>query len=252
MAGLDGGHMSERTAPTDGSVYRRWTAALSALAALFLGTTLSWAQNPDRRLDYALVYEGWSVHQFRDAMQVDAPDEPGIGVVDDMVFATNGRLLSVVVRIGGFWETGERLVNVPWQQVVITSNATLTVPIDEEILPTIAVNDNAVLDRDEAETLLVIAGNEVTPEVWRASQVFGVPTNLIDRRAFSRVEDLVILDERVAAILDDDRRALPFQPMPASIRIAFMQIPLTLSQASGLRPFDPDLLAGPFDNLPGP
>lgn len=192
------------------------------------------------------VYQGWSVVSFLDNMVVEDADEAPAGVVEDIVFGSNGRLISLVVRIGGFWDSGERLVNVPWLAVEIRSPTSLVVPVTEESIQAIPEDTDAVLSRDEAANLLVVRPNQIAIDVWKATDAVGIPINLVDRRALSLVDDLVVVGDRIVAVIDDDHRTFPFEPVPDSIRISFLSFRLTRDEAEQLPSFDYRLLRGPM------
>lgn len=193
----------------------------------------------------ASVYDGWSVVRFLDEMVVEDADEAPAGIVEDIIFGTSGRLISLVVRIGGFWDIGERLINVPWSEVEIRSATTLVVPITEQSVEAIEEDLNAVLSREEAATLLMLRPNEITIDVWKASDAIGIPTNLSDRRAYSLVEDLIVVSDRIVAVIDNDHRTFPYEPVPASIRLSFISFRLTRDEAEELPAFSYRLLRGP-------
>ncbi len=222
------------------------TSRLGALAIAFatVGTMpAGYAQAP--AIPEASVYDGWSVVRFLDNMVVEDAEEVRAGVVEDIIFGTSGRLLSVVVRIGGFWDIGERLVNVPWSEVEIRSATTLIVPITEASVEAIEEDQNAVLSRDEAGTFLMLRPNQITVDVWKASDAIGIPTNLSDRRAYSLVEDLIVVSDRIVAVIDNDHRTFPYEPVPASIRLSFLSFRLTRDEAEDLPAFNYRLLRGP-------
>ena len=203
------------------------------------------AQAPPGAPSETGVYQGWNVVSFLDNIVVEDVDEMPAGVVEDIVFGSNGRLISLVVRIGGFWESGERLVNVPWAAVEIRSPTSLVVPITEESIQAIPEDTDAVLSRDDAAILLLVRPNQITIDVWKASDALGIPINLVDRRALSLVEDLVVVSDRIAAVIDDDHRTFPYEPVPASIRLSFLFFRLTRDEAEQLPAFDYRLLRGP-------
>ena len=230
---------------TVGRVMRWLRTPAIIFAAIGLVSINVRAQTPSGSPEEGGLYDGWSVVRFLETMVVEDAEERSAGIVEDIVFGANGRLISVVVRIGGFWDTGERLVNVPWEAVEIRSGTSLVVPITEQSILTIAEDTNAALSRDEGATLLIVRPNQITVDVWKASDAIGIPINLSDRRAYSLVEDIVVVSGRAVAVIDNDLRTFPFEPVPASIRLSFLSFRLTRDEAEILPAFDYRLLLGP-------
>lgn len=223
-----------------------WARAITLAPVAFGMVSLEVsAQMPAGAADETGAYQGWSVVRFLDNMVVEDADDAPAGVIEDMVFGSNGRLISLVVRIGGFWDSGERLVNVPWPAVEIRSPTTLVVPITEESIQAIAEDTDAMLSREDAATLLLVRPNQIAIDVWKASDAIGIPINLDDRRALSLVEDLVVVSDRIVAVIDDDHRTFRYEPVPASIRLSFLSFRLTRNEAEQLPAFDYRLLRGP-------
>lgn len=77
--------------------------------------------------DYDKLYtSGWSAENFIDHMKVVGQNGNKIGKVDDLVIAPDGRLLSVVIEVGGFWKINDRRAAVPWNEVKVQSNSIVT------------------------------------------------------------------------------------------------------------------------------
>lgn len=183
------------------------TTALGLTLALGAGTAAA-QTGVLRDWQYDELYAtGVSVEELLDGMDVNGAEEQDIGEVEDVLIGRDGRVLSVIAEVGGFWDMGDTHISIPWRQVDLANYADgITVPItednaddyslfDREVVSRAAVEDEVVSEVDSAET----AGG-----VWRASELVGDYARVRDGDAWSDygyVSDMIVRDGRVAAVI---------------------------------------------------
>ncbi|MGP3696087.1 PRC-barrel domain-containing protein [Rhodobacter sp. NSM] len=80
----------------------------------------------------ALYASGMSAQAFMNQTEVYGSTGDDIGDVEDLVIGPDGRILSVIVEVGGVWDIGDTHVSVPWDQVEVRDSGGITVPVTEE------------------------------------------------------------------------------------------------------------------------
>ena len=79
-----------------------------------------------------LYQQGWSAENFIDEMEVYDENGEEIGDVEDLIVDPQGKLLSVIAEVGGFWDIGDTHVSVPWDQVTVNeARDGVVVPVTE-------------------------------------------------------------------------------------------------------------------------
>jgi len=147
---------------------------------------------------------GWSLENFIDEVEVYGPAGEEIGDIENVVMGPDGRILSVIAEVGGLWDIGDTHVNVPWDQVSLTGDGKgVIIPVTEE-----TVEDFSLFDADHLRAAEA-AGNvqevdddvEVGPRAWRATELIDDYVRLSDGTNYGYVDDLIIKDGKVAAVV---------------------------------------------------
>jgi sporulation protein YlmC with PRC-barrel domain len=171
--------------------------------------------------DYDELYaDGISVEDLIDA-EVLGPTGEEIGDVENVIFDTDGKALSVIAEVGGFLDIGDTHVNVPWDQLKIAADGdSVTIPLTQETIEDYSLFADPVLGAKEAATEIEEVGGDnagvvlTGPRAWRAAELIGDYARLKDGDAwvsYGYIDDLVVRDGQVAAVVvsPDTRWGVP-------------------------------------------
>ena len=185
---------------------------------------------------YEDLYEqGWSAENFIDEMEVYGENGEEIGDVEDLIVDPQGKLLSVVAEIGGFWDIGDTHVSVPWDQVTVNeARDGITVPVTEENvdeydafafsgLEGSALGEQVAMGIDDADfqgrafrlseligdyaRLRGEQGQKMDPSVDEEGVVAEEVQPIGAMRNYGYVSDVIIRDGRIAATVVDPASA---------------------------------------------
>lgn len=150
---------------------------------------------------------GLSVEEFIDEMDVYGVGGDEIGDVENVLLGSDGRVLSIIAEVGGFWDIGDTHVNIPWDAVDIRADGEgVTVPVTEETVDDYALYPDEMITETEAGTTIKpVDDDPVTgARVWRATELIGDYARLRDGDGYLNygyVDDVIIRDGRVAAVM---------------------------------------------------
>jgi len=152
--------------------------------------------------DVEPLYQGLRAERMIDATAYDMDGEE-IGEVENIIVGPDGKIRSLVIEAGGFWDIGDTHVAVPWNQVNFSDDGErVTVPLDADNLPGFSLFNN-----DEN----VPAG----PREWKVSELLDDTVELRDAPRYGVVDD-VIFDRagQLQAVLvnRDTRYGVPYGP----------------------------------------
>ena len=123
--------------------------------------------------DMDTVYRsGWSAEALFDR-EVYGENGEEIGDVEDLIVGPDGRLLSVVAEVGGFWDIGDTHVSVPWDRVVIREDGTVQIPVTEDTVDDFSVLNVPTMGQIANDVVTELDDVELGPRAWRASEVIG-------------------------------------------------------------------------------
>ncbi len=152
--------------------------------------------------DVEPLYQGLRAEQIMDATAYGLNGDE-LGEVENIIVGPDGKIRSLVIEAGGFWDIGDTHVAVPWNQVNFSDDGErVTVPLEEDNLPGFSLFDN-----DEE----VPAG----PREWKVSELLDDTVELSDVPRYGVVDD-VIFDRagQLQAVLvnRDTRYGAPYGP----------------------------------------
>ncbi|PND18320.1 hypothetical protein CN934_28130 [Ensifer sp. MMN_5] len=198
---------------------------------------------------------GWSAEALFDTPVYGASGDR-IGDVEDLVVGSDGKLISLVAEVGGFWDIGDTHVSVPWDKVTIRKDGTAQIPVTEDTADQYGFFNDQPTQAELSEN--VVSGlddQELGPRAWRASELIGDLARIRDNnqyRGYGYVSDLIFSEGRVlATIIDRDAGyglrgpyALPYYGYgygwtPGS---RYYDLPYNREDASRIVPFDYDRL----------
>jgi sporulation protein YlmC with PRC-barrel domain len=211
--------------------------------------------------DYRALYRnGMSTRAFMRDTEVYDPDGNHIGEVEDVILSRDGKAISIIAEVGGFLDIGDTHVSVPWNEIRYrTGGQGLVIPVREDTVENYSIFNTGRLT-SQAASQRIIAGVADQPtgrRAFRASELIGSYTRLKDDQAQGRgidygyIDDLIIKDGRLAAVVVTPdaswrmggRYAYPWYSWGWRAGQPYYDLPYTVKEASGLRPFDKSRVA---------
>jgi len=181
--------------------------------------------------DQSLVYRGWRATEVL-GTKVYGKGGDVIGDVENFYVDMNGLLTKVIVESGGVFDVGDVHLAVPWNEVKKWPGEDgILVPIDNDNVPEFS------LFREDPKPAVA---------VWRATSLIGDLVYLASGDQYGIVEDLIIGDGQVEAIVvspdvafeDRDRRAYPWYGEGYDPIADKYELPYELREIGLLGPFD--------------
>ncbi|MEF2553452.1 PRC-barrel domain-containing protein [Aurantimonas sp. A2-1-M11] len=154
-----------------------------------------------------LYASGVSAEDFIDEMEVYGLTGDEIGDVEDVIIGSDGKILSVIAEVGGFWDMGDTHVSVPWEQVELRPGADgIIVPVTEETVEDYGLFENDLVTAATATTSITaeVDDAEFGPRAWRVSELIGDYARLRQDdgyRNYGYVNDVILRDGQVAAVV---------------------------------------------------
>ncbi|WP_324765460.1 PRC-barrel domain-containing protein (plasmid) [Sinorhizobium meliloti] len=198
---------------------------------------------------------GWSAEALFDTPVYGASSDR-IGDVEDLVVGSDGKLISLVAEVGGFWDIGDTHVSVPWDKVTIRKDGTAQIPVTEDTADQYGFFNDQLTQAELSENAVSgLDDQELGPRAWRASELIGDLARIRENnqyRGYGYVSDLIFSEGRVlATIIDRDAGyglrgpyALPYYGYrygwtPGN---RYYDLPYNREDASRIVPFDYDRL----------
>jgi sporulation protein YlmC with PRC-barrel domain len=139
-----------------------------------------------------LYKSGW---RAEDLIGADVQGKAGnaIGNVENIMIGPDGKALSIIAEIGGFLDIGDTHINVPWDQVQLTSGQTsVKVPLAEDNIDQFSLfGTQGRFNRQEAASMQQVSDATTGPRVWRATELIGDYVNLKSGAGYGYVDDLI-------------------------------------------------------------
>ncbi len=154
-----------------------------------------------------LYLGGMSVDEMMDDMEVYGPTGEEIGSVENVVFSNDGRVLSLVAEVGGFWDMFDTHVNVPWDQVNYSGEDKIIIPVTEENVEDYSTWKTGYLTPQDAMGVEVVDDDlETSPGIFRATDLMGDYARVKGGEAngysnYGYVNDLIIRDGQLQAVV---------------------------------------------------
>ncbi len=162
-----------------------------------------------------LYVNGLSVDDMIDDAEVYGPTGDEIGSIENVVFSNDGRVLSIVAEVGGFWDMFDTHVNIPWDEVVLGADGRVAIPVTEENVEDYATWKTGYLAGPEAAEGVEVVDDdlETGPTLFRATDLIGNYARLRDGEAgqtagmaggyrnYGYVNDLIIRDGELQAVV---------------------------------------------------
>jgi hypothetical protein len=152
----------------------------------------------------------WSVENVLD-FDVYGPTGEEIGSVENVLFGTEGEVLSIIAEVGGVWDIGDTHVNVPWDEVDVDPAAErLAIPVTQETIEDYSLWADEQMTATEAQTdLEAVEGDnlgtvETGPRAWRAAELINDYARLRDGDGwvnYGYVDDILVQDGQITAVV---------------------------------------------------
>lgn len=155
-----------------------------------------------------LYVNGLSVDDMIDDAEVYGVNGEEIGSVENVVFSNDGRVLSLVAEVGGFWDLFDTHVNVPWDEVVVGADGRLSIPVTEENVEDYSTWKTGYLTAGDAAAGVAVVEDdlETGPSIFRATDLIGSYSRIRDGegqsyRNYGYVNDLIVRDGQLQAVV---------------------------------------------------
>ncbi|MDF1609404.1 PRC-barrel domain-containing protein [Hoeflea sp. YIM 152468] len=150
--------------------------------------------------------DGISVDRVLDDAEVHGAGGDEIGSIENVVFSRDGKVVSVIAEVGGFWDMFDTHVSVPWDQLSWNGMERINIPVTED-----NVEDYSVFKSDYLTSAAAQEGVEVVDDdlrtgqnAFRASDLIGDYSRVRqDGRlvTYGYVNDLIIKDGRLQTVV---------------------------------------------------
>lgn len=130
-----------------------------------------------------------------------------IGNVEDLVMNDGGEVIALIAEVGGFWDIGDTHVSVPWDQVTITEDERIEIPVTEDSIDEFDLFDYSGLAPTGIDEEMVAGVDDVPlgENFWRASDLIGDYVRIVNEdgtwRNFGYVTDMLVEDGQVTATI---------------------------------------------------
>ncbi|SDN86162.1 PRC-barrel domain-containing protein [Vreelandella arcis] len=127
--------------------------------------------------NYSAIYEqeGFRAEQLLDA-KVFSPQDNEIGTMANIVLDQKNQIVTVIAEIGGMWNSGDRHVAIPWDDVEFFENG-IKVPVREDnveeydLFTNVTINDSYIYKREMQQVLTVEEDVATGLRTWKISDI---------------------------------------------------------------------------------
>lgn len=159
--------------------------------------------------DEALYTDGWSAETLIDEAEVMGSEGEEIGDIENILVSEEGKILAVIVEMGGFLDLGDTHIMVPWDQVEVAPDLeSLTVPVDQENAEEFSMYGSTSLIRkaDTDDKRVIFEDIDTGPRIWQATELIDDYVTLDGGIGYGYVDDLIFNDagELDAVIVSTD------------------------------------------------
>ncbi|MCQ0989842.1 PRC-barrel domain-containing protein [Jiella marina] len=144
-------------------------------------------------------------------MDVIGADGEDIGDVENVLFGTDGRALSIIAEVGGVWDIGDTHVSIPWDDLDIDmAESQVRVPVTEDNVDDYSLFDQELIGAETASSQIAdlesgwFSDAETGPRVWRASELIDDYVRYQGDQSWTNygyVDDVMITDGEISAVV---------------------------------------------------
>lgn len=205
---MEQGHI-HKPLPKEFPMKPRGQAAVLSLAIaslVMLASPTAQSQERSRPLDdwdYAELYQqgGMRAEALLDAKAISAEGET-IGEVSNVILNEENKILTLVAEVGGMWDSGDRHVSVPWDEVELTEQG-VHVPLHRDNIEEYSLFnddyiDEAYLSTGELEQTTQVESDVMTgPRIWKITDILDEFVSLGPETGVGYVTDALFTREGV-------------------------------------------------------
>jgi sporulation protein YlmC with PRC-barrel domain len=149
---------------------------------------------------------GISVERMMDDFEVYGAGGEEIGDIENVVFSREGRVLSIIAEVGGLWDIGDTHVNIPWDQVDLTTAGQVVVPVTEDNVEDYSFAATDYLTAFEAAGDVQVVDDDLAtgPRAFRATELIGDYARIKDGDGvanYGYVNDLIVRGDQLQAVV---------------------------------------------------
>lgn len=199
---------------------------------------------------------GWSAEELIDEADVIGSEGEEIGDIENILVSEEGRLLAVILEMGGFLDLGDTHIMAPWDQVEMASDlSTITAPANQDNAEEYSMyGATSYIRAPETEDKRVIFEDVATgPRVWQVTELIDDYALLDGGAGYGYVDDLVFSEagELAAVVVSSDfgygqpgLYAYPFYGYGFEPGAPYYELPYSNTEVVDLAPFDSDQIGG--------
>ncbi|MCE7029652.1 PRC-barrel domain-containing protein [Jiella avicenniae] len=144
-------------------------------------------------------------------MDVIGQDGEDIGDVENILFGTDGRALSIIAEVGGIWDIGDTHVSVPWDEADFDMTAgQVRVPIMEDNVDDYSIFDREIIGAETASSQITdlesgwFSETDTGPRVWRVTELIDDYARYQGENSWTNygyVDDVMISNGELSAVV---------------------------------------------------
>lgn len=207
--------------------------------------------------DYSALYEqsGFRAEALL-AATVFSPQEEEIGEIVNIVLDQQNQIVTIIAEVGGMWDSGDRHVAIPWDEVELFE-AGAKVPVHQENIEeydlfTNVTIDEAYLYKQEMERVSTVEEDVATgPQTWKISDIIDDYASIESEQGYGYITDALFTNNGIMQAIivkpsreafDSGPRAYPFYGYPEGWRPgrSYYQLPYASEEVKELPVFDYD------------
>lgn len=180
---------------------------------------------------YAPIYEkgGFRVENMLEA-NVFGTQGAEIGDIIDIILDRKNQIIGVITEVGGMWDSGDRHIFVPWDEVVLSEEG-VQIPVQQDNVEEYDIFrefDEAYVYEQELERVKEVEEDvAVGPRAWKISDILHDSVRMEDGTEYGAITDAIfardgvmqaIIVEPASAETDQGPRAYPFYGYPQDWR----------------------------------
>ncbi len=207
--------------------------------------------------DYSALYEqgGFRAEALLEAT-VFSPQEDEIGEIVNIVLDQQNQIVTLIAEVGGMWDSGDRHVAVPWDEVELFE-AGVKVPVRQENVEEYDLFTNVTIDeayiyKQEMERVSTVEEDVATgPRTWKISDVIDDYASIESEEGYGYITDALFTSNGIMQAIivkpssetfGSGPRAYPFYGYPEGWRPGrtHYTLPYASEEVKALPVFDYD------------
>ena len=215
------------------------------------------ASRPLNDWDYSALYEqsGFRADALLKAAAF-SPQEDKIGEIVNIVLDQQNQIVTVIAEVGGMWDSGDRHVAIPWDEVELFE-AGIKVPVRQENVEEYDLFTNVTIDeayiyKQEMERVSTVEEDVATgPQTWKISDIIDDYASIESEEGYGYITDALFTRNGIMQAIivkpsseefGSGPRAYPFYGYPEGWRPgnSHYQLPYASDEVKELPVFDYD------------